>query len=194
MTTGTGQPNGLEAPSTADSNAPREGASATVVAATPESVESPTSAPVTQLAVGNATPRTPREVSVTIPGLSQTLHGIDHELGLLSRTHKYDWISNRLLVLRNMIFASLVVLATLMLGIVAYKELTKDVLVINSFDVPAKIEERGYSGRVIGRKLFDQITYIRTQTLSRLAKREIVASVWKAESDVAIPDTSVMPH
>ena len=127
----------------------------------------------------------------TLDALNTTLHGIDHELRLLSRTHKYDWISKRLLVLRNVIFAGLVVAATLVLVMVAYKELTKDVLVINSFDVPTKIEERGYSGRVIGRKLFDQITNIRTQTLSRLAKREVVASVWKAESDVTIPDTKL---
>ncbi len=124
-------------------------------------------------------------------GLPGVLRGLHHELDTIGRIHKYDWISKRLMVLRNVIFASLVVLATLLLGVVTYRELTKDVLVINAFDVPAKIEERGYSGRVIGRKLFDQITYIRTQTLSQLAKKEIVASVWKAESDVTIPDTKL---
>ena len=124
-------------------------------------------------------------------GLPAVLKGIHHELETIGRMHKYDWISKRLMVLRNLIFASLVVLATLLLGVVTYKELTKDVLVINAFDVPLKLEERGYSGRVVGRKLFDQLTYIRTQTLSRLAKREVVASVWKAESDVTIPDTKL---
>ena len=189
MTTASGQPNGLESPAAPDRVATDVAATASERDAAALVVALPASAPVIQTLVGNAAPDAPKDVSVTIPGLSQTLHGIDHELQLLSRTHKYDWVSKRLLVLRNVIIASLLVVVTVVLVVVTYKELTKDVLVINSFDVPARIEERGYSGRVIGRKLFDQITYIRTQTLSRLAKREIVASVWKAESDVAIPDT-----
>ena len=31
----------------------------------------------------------------TFQSLNRTLHGIDHELQLLGRTHKYDWISKR---------------------------------------------------------------------------------------------------
>ena len=144
MTTASGQPNGLEAPVTSDRVATDVGATVSEIDAAPLIVESPTSAPVTQVAVGKATPHTPREVSVTIPGLSQTLHGIDHELQLLSRTHKFDWVSKRLLVLRNVIIASLLVLVTVLIVVVAVRELTKNALVINGFDVPTSLEARGF--------------------------------------------------
>ena len=191
MTTETGQPNELESPSTSDGNALREEASVTVVAATTEAIESPTSVPATQLAVGNANPRTPKEVSVTIPGLSQTLHGIDHELQLLSRIYKYDWVSKRLLVLRNVIIASLLVLVTILIVVVAVRELTKNALVINGFDVPTSLEARGFTSRVLGKKLADQMTFVRSQVLTRLSTREIVPSVWKTDADLAIADSKL---
>lgn len=133
----------------------------------------------------------PASPSVSVEGLAETLSRVRHELDLISHASKFDWVNKRLILLRNLIFACVAVAITVVLVVVTYREVSKDVLVINGFDVPTKLEERGFTGRVIGRKLFDQITYIRTQTLLRLAKRDIVASVWKAESDVTIPDTKL---
>ena len=191
MTTASGQPNGLESPAASDRVATDVGATASEIDAAPLIVESPTSAPVTQTVVGNATPRMPREVSVTIPGLSQTLHGIDHELQLLSRTHKFDWVSKRLLVLRNVIIASLLVLVTILIVVVAISALTKKALVINGFDVPTSLEARGFTSRVLGKKLVDQMTLIRSQTLTRLSTRDIIPSVWKSDADLTIADSKL---
>ncbi len=122
-------------------------------------------------------------------GLPGVLQGLHHELGTIGKIHKYDWISKRLLVLRNVIIASALVVVTLLVVVISYRELSKDVLVIGGFDVPATLESRGYSSRVMGKKLFDQLTYIRTQTLTKLPKKDIIPSVWKSEADVAIPET-----
>ena len=89
MTMASGQPNGLESPGTPVGAVPVEGATTSEIDTAPLIVELPTSTPVKPPVVGNTPPRTPREVSVTIPGLSQTLQGIDHEIQLLSRTHKF---------------------------------------------------------------------------------------------------------
>ena len=124
-------------------------------------------------------------------GLPSVLKGIHHELDMIGRIHKYDWISKRLLVLRNVIIASALVVVTVLVVVISYRELSKDVLVIGGFDVPATLEQRGFSSRVMGKKLFDQLTYIRTQTLTKLPKKDIVPSVWKAEADVAIPETKL---
>ena len=191
MTTASGQPNGLELPGTSDGTAPDEGATVNEIDAAPIIVDSPTNAPVTRTAAGNAMPSSPREVSVTVPGLTQTLHGIDHELQQLSRTHKYDWISKRLLVFRNLIIASLLVLVTILIVVVATSELTKKALVINGFDVPTSLEARGFTSRVLGKKLVDQMTFIRSQVLTRLSTREIVPSVWKSGADLAIADSKL---
>ena len=191
MTTASGQPNGHELPATSDGDAPREEASAREIDAAPLIVELPTNAPATQTEVGNVTPNAPREVFVTIPGLSQTLHGIDHELQQLSRTHKFDWVSKRLLVLRNVIITSLLVLVTILIVVVTNSELTKKALVINGFDVPTSLEARGFNSRVLGKKLVDQMTLIRIQTLTRLSTREIVPSVWKWGADLTIADSKL---
>ncbi len=191
MTTASGNTNGIESPATSDRVAPSEGATTKEFGSAPETAALLASAPTTHTAVGNATPNTQREVSVTIPGLSQTLHGIDHELQLLSRTHKFDWVSKRLLVLRNVIIASLLVLVTILIVVVAISELTKKALVINGFDVPTSLEERGFTSRVLGKKLVDQMTLIRSQTLTRLSTRDINPSVWKSDADLTIAESKL---
>ena len=127
----------------------------------------------------------------TLQSLNRTLHGVDHELQLLSRTHKFDWVSKRLLVLRNVIIASLLVLVTILIVVIAVRELTKNALVINGFDVPTSLEERGFTSRVLGKKLVDQMTFIRSQVLTRLSTREIIPSVWKSGADLAIADSKL---
>ena len=124
-------------------------------------------------------------------GLPAVLQGLHHELDTFGRIHKYDWISKRLLVLRNVIIASALVVVTLLVVVISARELSKDVLVISGFDVPASLEQRGFSSRVMGKKLFDQLNFIRTQTLTKLPKKDIVPSVWKSEADVAIPETKL---
>lgn len=124
-------------------------------------------------------------------GLPGVLRGLHHELDTFGRIHKYDWISKRLLVLRNVIIASALVVVTLLIVVISTRELSKDVLVISGFDVPSSLEQRGFSSRVMGKKLFDQLNFIRTQTLTKLPKKDIVPSVWKSEADVAIPETKL---
>ena len=124
-------------------------------------------------------------------GLPSVLKGIHHELDTIGRIHKYDWISKRLMVLRNMIIASLLVLATILIVVIAWRGLAKSSLVINGFDVPTTLEERGYSSRVLGKKLVDQMTLIRSQTLTKLSTRSIVPSVWSTGADLAIADSKL---
>ena len=124
-------------------------------------------------------------------GLPGVLRGLHHELDAFGKIHKYDWISKRLLVLRNVIIASALVVVTLLVVVISARELSKDVLVISGFDVPSSLEQRGFSSRVMGKKLFDQLNFIRTQTLTKLPAKDIVPSVWKSEADVAIPETKL---
>ena len=124
-------------------------------------------------------------------GLPGVLRGLHHELDAFGKIHKYDWISKRLLVLRNVIIASALVVVTLLVVVISARELSKDVLVISGFDVPSLLEQRGFSSRVMGKKLFDQLNFIRTQTLTKLPAKDIVPSVWKSEADVAIPETKL---
>ena len=153
----------------------------------------PTSAPppVVAPAVANSAKAPTLADRLADWGLPSVLKGIHHELDNIGKIHKYDWISKRLMVLRNVIFASLVMLATILIVVIAWRELAKSSLVINGFDVPATLEERGYSSRVLGKKLVDQMTLIRSQTLTRLATRNVVPSVWNAGADLAIADSKL---
>ena len=105
----------------------------------------------------------PASPIVRVEGLAETLHEVRHELNLLSTAHRYNWINQRLILLRNFIIAMSVSIGVIVVVVLCYREATRQTLSISAFDVPEKLSERGITGQVVAKALFDEL--ITTSTI-----------------------------
>ncbi len=125
--------------------------------------------------------------TVRVEGLASTLGNIDHELGLLSHASKYGWINQRLILLRNASIAFGVVMIVVLLAVACYREAYRQTLTIAAFDVPEKLAERGISGQVIAKALFDELIK-RRELVTTLETGELKGAWAESRADVAIPE------
>jgi tetratricopeptide (TPR) repeat protein len=126
--------------------------------------------------------------TIRVEGLGEALHGLQHELDLISHASKYDWINKRLIVLRNAVIACGVLAAIFILLALCYHEAYRQTLNIAEFDVPEKLAERGITGKVVARTLFDELIR-RRRTVATLDAGDVKEGWTEHASEVAIPET-----
>lgn len=151
------------------------GAERTASAATPDHQGGPT---------GDSPTPNP---TVRVEGLANTLGNIDHELQLLSHATKYNWINQRLILLRNAVIALSVVVVVVIIAVACYREAYRQTLTIAAFDVPPKLAERGITGQVIAKALFDELIK-RRELVTTLESGELKGAWAENRADVAIPE------
>ena len=120
-------------------------------------------------------------------GLTDTLHAVDHELKLLSHASKYKWVNERLILLRNALIAFSVLGVVVITVVACYREAYRQTLTIAAFDVPPKLAERGITGQVIAKALFDELIK-RRELVTTLEKGELKGAWAENRADVAIPE------
>ena len=108
--------------------------------------------------------------SLRIEGLAETLHDVRHELNLISNASKYNWINQRLILLRNALIAFGVLVIVVVAVVACYREAYRQTLTIAAFDVPEKLAERGITGQVIAKALFDELIK-RRELVTTLVRR-----------------------
>src|ERR1700744_6336993 len=86
--------------------------------------------------------------------------------------------------------AFIVVAIAVGLGVVIWQAAHADGLVIESFNVPAPMAEKGLTGSVIANKLLDRLTVMQSETDSSRAPSSF-AHDWTNDIKVEIPDTGV---
>ncbi len=124
---------------------------------------------------------------VRVEGLAKTLASVDHELKLISHATKYNWINQRLILLRNALIA-LSILAVVIVAVVAcYREAYRQTLTIAAFDVPEKLAEQGLTGQVVAKALFDELIK-RRELVTTLEAGELKGAWAENRADVAIPE------
>ena len=123
----------------------------------------------------------------TLKSLTKTLDSVDHELQLLSHATKYSWINHRLILLRNALIAFSILVVVVIVAIACYREAYRQTLTIAAFDVPPKLAERGITGQVIAKALFDELIK-RRQLVTTLEAGELKGAWAENRSDVAIPE------
>ena len=128
--------------------------------------------------------------SVRVEGLAETLHEVRHELSLLSSAHRYNWINQRLILLRNFIIAMSVIVGVAVVVIMCYREAYRQTLTISAFDVPEKLAERGITGHVVAKALFDELIK-RRKTVTTLDAGDLKGAWTENRSDVAVPETKL---
>ena len=77
-----------------------------------------------------------KENAATLKSLTKTLNSVDHELQLLSHATKYNWINQRLILLRNAVIAFSVLVVVVVIAVACYREAYRQTLTIAAFDVP----------------------------------------------------------
>lgn len=125
--------------------------------------------------------------AATLKSLTKTLNSVDHELQLLSHATKYNWINQRLILLRNAVIAFSVLVVVVVIAVACYREAYRQTLTIAAFDVPEKLAERGITGQVIAKALFDELIK-RRDLVTTLDKGELKGAWAENRSDVAIPE------
>ena len=95
--------------------------------------------------------------SVRVEGLAETLHDVRHELQLISHASKYNWINHRLILLRNALIAFSILVVVVTIAVACYREAYRQTMTIAAFDVPENLAERGITGHVIAKALFDEL-------------------------------------
>jgi tetratricopeptide (TPR) repeat protein len=86
--------------------------------------------------------------------------------------------------------AFIVVAIAIGLGLVIWQAAHADGLVIESFNVPAPMAEKGLTGSVIANKLLDRLTVMQSETDSSRAPSSF-ANDWTNDIKVEIPDTGI---
>ncbi|MCV2419748.1 tetratricopeptide repeat protein [Paucibacter sp. DJ2R-2] len=165
---------------TAPSNAPADGADQAPA-------EAPTLlAPSTGVrpAQGEASGPSP---TVRVEGLAETLHDVRHELHLLSHATKYNWINARLILLRNALIALSVLAVVVVTAVACVREAYRQTLTIAAFDVPENLAERGITGQVVAKALFDELLK-RRELVTTLESGELKGAWAEHRADVAIPE------
>lgn len=125
---------------------------------------------------------------IRVEGLAETLDHLRHEIDLISHASKFDWINKRLIVLRNAIIAFSVIGAVLIIASLCYHEAYRQTLNISIFDTPERLAERGITGQVVAKSLFDKLVE-RRKTVTTLDAGDLKEGWTEHRSDVAIPET-----
>ena len=125
--------------------------------------------------------------TVRVEGLAETLHDVRHELQLLAHASKYSWVNQRLILLRNALIALSVLVFVVVIAVVCYREAYRQTLTIAAFDVPAKLAERGITGQVVAKALFDELIK-RRELVTTLESGELKGAWAENRADVAIPE------
>jgi tetratricopeptide (TPR) repeat protein len=124
---------------------------------------------------------------VRVEGLAETLHDVRHELQLLSHATKFNWINHRLILLRNALIAFSILVVVVVIAIACYREAYRQTLTIAAFDVPEKLAERGITGQVVAKAVFDELIK-RRDLVTTLDSGELKGAWAENRSDVAIPE------
>ncbi len=138
----------------------------------------------------NAVPSQPAPQNapvVRVEGLAETLHDVRHELALISHATKYNWINQRLILLRNALIALSILVIVIVIAVACYREAYRQTLTIAAFDVPESLAERGLTGQVVAKALFDELIK-RRDLVTTLDKGELKGAWAENRSDVAIPE------
>jgi tetratricopeptide (TPR) repeat protein len=125
--------------------------------------------------------------SVRVEGLAETLLDVRHELALISNATKYNWINQRLILLRNALIALSILVVVIVAVVACYREAYRQTLTIAAFDVPAKMAEQGLTGQVVAKALFDELIK-RRELVTTLEAGELKGAWAENRADVAIPE------
>ena len=124
---------------------------------------------------------------VRVEGLAETLHDVRHELALISHATKYEWVNKRLILFRNALIAMSILVVVIVAAVACYREAYRQTMTVAAFDVPESLAERGITGQVVAKAVFDELI-IRRDLVTNLEAGELKGAWAENRADVAIPE------
>ena len=145
--------------------------------------------PAPVAASASAAPAGPAAVPTRlhVDGLAEALTALRETLDGQRVAGRYGWISGRLMVLRNLVIATAVLSAVLIGSTLLLREAWRQTLTITAFDVPASVADRGLTGEVLARHLFNELLK-RRRTITSFDAGQLTSLSSERHSDVATAD------
>lgn len=128
----------------------------------------------------------PMEVHVT--GLADALHDARAMLVSLGVAGKYYALNQRMVLVRNALISGVATVLVVLIAVVCWREAFRQTLTIAAFDVPRSLSERGITGQVVAKALFDELIN-RRELVTTLDSGELKGAWAENRADVAIPQT-----
>lgn len=124
---------------------------------------------------------------IRIDGLVEAVELLRQRMGSHNRSIRFGWVTNRLMVARNIIIASGVLAALFIVPLIMVREAYRQTLTIVAFDVPQNIAQRGITGEVVAKHLFDEMV-IRRRSISSFDTGELKSAASSRRNDIASSD------
>lgn len=100
-------------------------------------------------------------------------------------------IIGMLSIFRTFLTNIIIIIFGIVIFYLSFQELNADYVIIEYFDVPQSLEEKGYSGRVIAKKLMDQINHIETDAKSKM-ESQLFIPIWaQTELEIEVTGTDI---
>lgn len=126
-------------------------------------------------------------VPVEVAGLAQTLAIVNARLQGYGRRVRYEWITARLILARNVVLSVAAAIALLFGVWVLWTEIRVDGLQLEDFEVPKHFADKGYSGRIVARRVADGLTSIRNSVSTTLETTQVSMQQLSSEANVRLP-------
>lgn len=122
-----------------------------------------------------------------IHGLAEAVEVLRQNLDRHTRRTRYGWITNRLMVARNIVIAGGVLAALIIAPLVMLREAYRQTLTVVAFDVPQSVAQRGITGEVVAKHLFDEMI-LRRRAISSFDTGELKSATSARRNDIASSD------
>lgn len=126
---------------------------------------------------------------IRIVGMSEAVELTRQSLNNYARNTRFSWVTNRLMVARNIIIASGVLAALIIVPLVMLREAYRQTLTVVAFDVPPGMAQRGITGEVVAKHLFDEMI-LRRRAISSFDTGELKSAAAARRNDIAAADGS----
>ncbi len=101
------------------------------------------------------------------------------------------WIGDQLGAIRTILTNVLIIALVFLFIIIAHREITKDLVLIEPFEVPENLEKKGYTGRAIANRLIDQIDYIKTTARTSMERKQFISEWARTQPEIEVPGSGI---
>ena len=125
-----------------------------------------------------------------LEGLAEALQQASSALSFVGPAGKFYVDNLRMVVLRNALIVLAIVAVAVLVVVVGVREASRPTLTIAAFDVPPSLQERGITGQVMAKALFDELIR-RRELVTTLDSGDLKGAWAENRVDVAIPQAGL---
>ena len=148
--------------------------------------ESPSGAAMPGITGAQDADAVPPPAAVRLEGLAEALQQARSALSFVGPAGKFYVDNLRMEVLLNALIVVAIVAVAVLVAVVGVREASRPTVTIAAFDVPPSLQERGITGQVMAKALFDELIR-RRELVTTLDSGDLKGAWAENRVDVAIP-------